>query len=86
MTKGQLLVIVNALCVVHIYIYIYIFPPPGIEQESAVLRCSQRESAAGLIHGFAHCGFPIRRRIVIPVHCDVVLLLVHGCACKVVIL
>jgi hypothetical protein len=79
MTKSQLIVIVNALCFVHIFF-------PGIEQESAVLRCSGCESAACLIHGFAHCGFPIHRRVVTPVHCDVVLLLIHGCACKVVIL
>jgi len=62
----------------------YLFP--GIEQESAVLRCSGCESAACLIHGFEHCGFPVCRRIVTPVHCDVVLLLIHGCSCKVVIL
>jgi hypothetical protein len=30
---------------------------PGNEQESAVLRCSGCESAACLIHGFAHYGF-----------------------------
>lgn len=36
----------------------------GNEQESAVLRCSGCESAACLIHGFARCVYPIRRRIV----------------------